>query len=126
MQIIETTAAPSRPKLFSQAIAANGLLFVSGQLPMRVDGTLAGPGIVAQTEQVMRNLEAILSAGGSSFAGVVKATVFLADLADFAAFNEVYRTYFKGPLPARAFLGAGSLLNNANFEIMGVAEKPQK
>ena len=121
MQIIETTAAPSRPKLFSQAIAANGLLFVSGQLPMRVDGSLAGPGIVAQTEQVMHNLEAILSAGGTTFAGVVKATVFLADLADFAAFNEVWGRYFPSVKPARSTVQVARLAMDALIEIEVVA-----
>jgi reactive intermediate/imine deaminase len=121
MQIIETTAAPSRPKLFSQAIAANGLLFVSGQLPMRVDGTLAGPGIVAQAEQVMRNLEAILAAGGTTFAGVVKATVFLADLADFAAFNEVWGRHFPSVKPARSTVQVARLAMDALIEIEVVA-----
>jgi len=122
MQIIETTAAPSRPKLFSQAIAANGLLFVSGQLPMRVDGTLAGPGIVAQAEQVMRNLEAVLGAAGMAFANVVRATIYLADIDDFATVDAIYGRHFEAGLhPARATVQAAALPRGARVEIDVVA-----
>ncbi|HPU53766.1 MAG TPA: Rid family detoxifying hydrolase [Burkholderiaceae bacterium] len=121
MQPIETSAAPSRPKLFSQAVAAQGLLFVSGQLPLKLDGSLAGPGIVAQTEQVMRNLEAILTAGNSNFASVVKATVFLADLADFVAFNEVWGRYFPSTKPARSTVQVARLAMDALIEIEVIA-----
>ncbi len=124
MQIISTSAAPSRPKLFSQGIAANGLLYVSGQLPMRVDGSLAGPGIEAQTEQVMVNLGAILLAAGSGYDDVIKATVFLANLDHFAAFNEVYGRYFPAHKPARSTVQVARLAMDALIEIELVASMP--
>jgi len=124
MQTISTPAAPSRPELFSQATHHNGTLYVSGQLPMRLDGSLVGPGIEAQTDQVMRNLGAILQAAGVGYDDILKATVFLVDLGDFAAFNKVYRGFFTDRLPARSTVQVARLALDARIEIEVIATMP--
>ena len=94
-EIIETKAAPSPIGPYSQAVRTNGLIFVSGQIPVQPEtGKVVDGGIEAQTHQVMKNLSAILHAAGSGFDKVVKTTVFLANLDDFAAFNRIYEEYF--------------------------------
>lgn len=124
MQTIETPTAPARPELFSQATMHNGMIFVSGQLPMRLDGSLVGPGIEAQTDQVMRNIGAILQAGGVGYNDILKATVFLTDLADFGAFNKVYRGFFNDRLPARSTVQVSRLALDARIEIEVIATMP--
>ncbi|WP_298621391.1 Rid family detoxifying hydrolase, partial [uncultured Zoogloea sp.] len=102
MKIIDTAAAPKAIGPYAQAVLIDGWLFSSGQIPLTADGQLAGPDIEAQTEQVFDNLEAVLAAAGASLAQVVKSTVFVKDLEDFARLNSVYARRFGAHTPARA------------------------
>jgi 2-iminobutanoate/2-iminopropanoate deaminase len=117
-QIVKTESAPQAIGPYSQAVIAGGFVFVSGQIPIdpRTGEFVAG-GIEEQTEQVLRNLSAVLAAAGSDFARVVKTTVYLADMNDFAAMNEVYGRYFQAEPPARATVQAARLPRNARVEI---------
>jgi len=102
-QIIATKQAPAAIGPYSQGVKANGFLFLSGQVALDpASGQVVGADIRTQTERVLKNLEAVLAAGGSSLAAVVKTTVFLADMNDFAAMNEVYGRYFAQEPPARS------------------------
>ena len=121
-QAISSPDAPSAIGPYSPAIRAGNLLFVSGQVPMNpATGTLVDGDISAQTEQVMRNLAALLKAAGAGFEHVVKTTVFLADMNDFAAMNEAYATYFTAPAPARATVQVSRLPKDARVEIDVIA-----
>jgi len=122
MKVIQTNMAPAAIGPYSQAIVSGNLLFTSGQIPLSAqDGQVTGSSITEQTEQVIRNLEAVLKAAGSSFAKVVKTTCFLADMNDFAAFNEVYAKYFTGK-PARSTVAVKQLPKSVLVEIEAVAE----
>src|ERR1043165_3272819 len=106
-EALSTVDAPAAIGPYSQAIKAGGFLFVSGQIPLDPrTGTIIEGGIAAQTHQVLQNLSAILQAAGISFDRVVKTSVFLQDMSDFATMNEVYASYFKAPAPARATIQA--------------------
>jgi 2-iminobutanoate/2-iminopropanoate deaminase len=119
---ISTDAAPKAIGPYSQAIRAGDLLFVSGQVPIDpATGSLVDGDIAAQTRRVLQNLEAILRAAGASFAHVVRTTVYLADMNDFAAMNEVYGTAFHPPAPARATVQVCRLPKDARIEIDLVA-----
>jgi len=122
MKVIQTNAAPAAIGPYSQAVVSGNLVFTSGQIPLSPrDGQVTGSTITEQTEQVIRNLGAVLEAAGSSFAKVVKTTCFLADMNDFAAFNEVYAKYFTGK-PARSTIGVKQLPKSVLVEIEAVAE----
>ena len=122
MQIVHTEKAPAAIGPYSQAVKAGGLLFVSGQIPIDpATGNLAEGGICEQTEQICKNIAAILEAAGSTLARVIKTTCFLADMGDFAAFNEVYARYFTGR-PARACFAVKALPKGALAEVEAVAE----
>jgi len=115
---ISTDKAPKAIGPYSQAIKANGFLFVSGQIPLDpVKGEIVGTTIEEQTHQVLKNLQAILEAVGSSMANVVKATVYLADLNDFSRMNAIYAQYFPEPYPARAAFQVARLPREARIEI---------
>lgn len=121
-QAISTGAAPKAIGPYSQAVRAGSLLFVSGQVPIDpATGALVEGDIAAQTRQVFRNLQAILEAAGASFDHVVRTTVFLADMNDFAAMNEVYATCFASPAPARATVEVARLPKDARVEIDVIA-----
>jgi 2-iminobutanoate/2-iminopropanoate deaminase len=121
-QIVNTEQAPKAIGPYSQAIKGNGFLFVSGQLPTdKNNGELINGGIEAQTQQSLENIKAILTAAESSFADVVKTTVFLKDMNDFAAMNTVYATYFTQECPARACIQVARLPKNAMVEIEVIA-----
>jgi 2-iminobutanoate/2-iminopropanoate deaminase len=121
-QIIETKSAPQAIGPYSQAVSANGFVFASGQIPIDPQtGEFVAGGVPEQTEQVLRNLAAVLEAAGSSLDKVVKTTVFLADMTDFAAMNEVYARHFKSDPPARATVAAAGLPRGARVEIEAVA-----
>ena len=121
-QAISTTSAPAAIGPYSQAIKAGGMLFVSGQIPTDpATGTLVAGDIAAQTRRVFENLGGVLKAAGLSFASVVRTTVFLADMNDFAAMNEVYGTYFSAPAPARATVQVARLPKDAMVEIDVIA-----
>ena len=122
-EVIATKAAPAAIGPYSQAIKTNGFLFTAGQIPLDpATGKIVEGDIKAQTERVMENLAAVLAEAGTSFAGVVKTTCFLANLDDFAAFNEVYGKYFSENRPARSTVQAGRLPAGANVEVECVAE----
>lgn len=121
MEMIHTDRAPAAIDPYSQAWAAAGLVFTSGQIPVDpVTGT-APEGIAAQAEQSCKNVAAILEAAGTDLGRVVKTTCFLADMADFAVFNEVYARYFTGK-PARSCVAAKDLPKGLLCEIEAVAE----
>ena len=119
---IQTETAPAAIGPYSQAIRANGLVFCSGQIPIDpATGKFVAGGIAEQTEQVLKNLSAVLEAAGSTLERVVKTTVFLADMAEFAEMNEVYGRFFTGQTPARATVAAAGLPRDARVEIEAVA-----
>src|SRR5882724_3519218 len=112
--VVLTDRAPKAIGPYSQAIKAGGFLFASGQIPIDpLTGQFVAGGIAEQTEQVLKNLSAVLQAGGSSLDRVVKTTVFLADMDEFALMNEVYGKYFGASLPARATVQAARLPRDA-------------
>ena len=115
---LSTPNAPAAIGPYSQGIRAGDFLFVSGQIPLDpATGTLIQGDIGEQTHRVLRNLAAILEAAGASFHHVVKTTVYLADMSEFAAMNEVYATYFPAPAPARATVQAARLPRDVRVEI---------
>ena len=121
-EAVSTPAAPAAIGPYSQAIKAGQLLFLSGQIPLDpATGNLVEGGVEAQTRQVFKNIEAILTAGGTSFDGVVTATVYLADMNDFAKVNEIYATYFSSPAPARATVQVARLPKDCKVEIQVIA-----
>lgn len=120
-QIISTPAAPAAIGPYSQAIQAGDLLLLSGTMPIDpATGALAEPKIEAQAEQVMKNIGAVLEAAGYTFADAVKTTCFLADMGDFAAFNEIYARYFTGK-PARSCVAVKALPKGALVEVEAIA-----
>ena len=121
-ETISTEKAPGAIGPYSQAIKVNGMLFCSGQIPIDpATGEFVEGGVAEQTEQVFKNLTAVLEAGGSSLEGVVKTTVFLADMNDFSAMNEVYGKYIDSNKPARATVQAARLPRDARVEIECIA-----
>ena len=121
-QIIHTNNAPAAIGPYSQAVKAGNLLFVSGQLPIDpATGAFAGEDIAAQTRQSLTNIQAILEEAGYTLADVVKATVLLADMADFAAMNAVYAQLFTANCPARAAFAVKELPKAAKVEIEVIA-----
>jgi 2-iminobutanoate/2-iminopropanoate deaminase len=121
-EAVLTPGAPRAIGPYSPALRAGNLLFVSGQIPFDpATGTLVQGDIAAQTEQVMRNLAALLAAAGASFAHVVRTTVFLADMNDFAAMNEVYARFVVDPPPARSTVQVARLPRDARVEIDVIA-----
>ena len=119
---VSTTEAPGAIGPYSQAIIAGGFLFASGQIPLDpTTGTITEGGITAQAHQVLQNLGAVLKAAGISYDRVVKTTVYLSDMANFPAVNDIYATYFLAPAPARATIQAAALPRNVLVEIDLVA-----
>lgn len=122
MKKIYTENAPAAIGPYSQAIVCGNLLFTSGQIPINpASGNVEAEGIRDQAEQVMKNLGAVLSAAGSSYEKTVKTTCFLADMADFASFNEVYAKYFTEK-PARSCVAVKTLPKNVLVEVELIAE----
>jgi 2-iminobutanoate/2-iminopropanoate deaminase len=120
---ISTPEAPGAIGPYSQAIRTGQLLFVSGQIPLDpATGALVSGDIAAQTDRVLKNLGAILVAAGTSFDRVVKTTVYLADMSEFAAMNDVYGRYFRAPAPARATIQAARLPRDVRVEIDLIAD----
>jgi 2-iminobutanoate/2-iminopropanoate deaminase len=121
MKVIATEKAPGAIGPYSQGFVTNGFVYTSGQIPVNpADGTIP-VGIAAQAQQSCKNVGAILEAGGSSFEKVVKTTCFLADIADFAAFNEVYAKFFTSK-PARSCVAVKDLSKGVLCEIEAIAE----
>jgi 2-iminobutanoate/2-iminopropanoate deaminase len=123
--VINTRNAPSPIGPYSQAIHAGNLLFVSGQVAIDpVSGELVIKNIETETRQVMDNIKSILIEGGIDFDNIVKTSIFLKNMQDFAKVNEVYGTYFKDHFPARETIQVAALPKNANVEISVIAIKP--
>jgi len=122
-QKIFTDKAPAPIGPYSQAILVDSkFLYLAGQIPLDPStGTIVDGDVKAQTRQVLKNIEAVLHAAGASFASVVKTTVFLKDIADFAAMNEVYAEYFTASAPARSTVGIANLPRDARIEIEVIA-----
>lgn len=121
-EIVSTEAAPGAIGPYSQAVKAGGFVFCSGQIPIDPEtGEFVSGGVAEQTEQVLKNLTAVLKAAGSGLESVVKTSVFLADMGDFAAMNEVYGKYFDTNKPARATVQAARLPRDARVEIDCIA-----
>ena len=121
-EAVSTTRAPQAIGPYSQAIRAGDLVFVSGQIPLDpATGAVVAGDIAAQTHRVMQNLQAVLEAAGTSLGAVVKTTIFLADLGDFAAVNDVYGGYFTPPAPARSTVQVARLPKDVRIEIDAIA-----
>ncbi|MDR3325564.1 MAG: RidA family protein [Spirochaetaceae bacterium] len=122
MKVIETSAAPAAIGPYSQGFVVGELVFTSGQIPLSPQtGEIVGATAAEQAEQCIKNLKAVLESSGSSLAKVIKTTCFLADMNDFASFNEVYAKRFTGK-PARSCIAVKTLPKNALVEIEAVAE----
>jgi len=121
-QAVSTPEAPAAIGPYSQAIAAGDFLFASGQIPLDpATGALVAGGIAEQTHQVLKNLAAVLQAAGVGFDKVVKTTVYVADMNDFSAINQIYAEYFPAPAPARATIQAARLPRDVRVEIDAIA-----
>ena len=115
---VTSSGAPPAIGPYSQAVRAGSLLFVSGQIPLDpVTGRIVDGDVTAQTQRVLRSLDAVVRAAGATLDDVVKTTVYLADMNDFAAMNRVYATWFADPAPARAAVQVARLPKNAQVEI---------
>jgi 2-iminobutanoate/2-iminopropanoate deaminase len=123
-EIVATEAAPQAIGPYSQAVSLGDFVFTSGQIPIDPKtGVFVEGGIAEQTEQVLRNLSEVLRAAGTSLEAVVKTTVYLADMNDFAAMNEVYGRYFSNEPPARSTVQAARLPRDARVEIDAIAAR---
>lgn len=122
LESVHTDGAPAAIGPYSQAIVSGGFVFTAGQIALDpVTGAIVGDDAPAQAERVLRNLTAVLEAAGASMDGVVKTTMYLADMNDFVAVNEVYARYFTEPFPARSAVQAAALPKGARVEIDAIA-----
>ena len=121
MNIISTPNAPQAIGPYSQAIEINGMIYTSGQIGLMPSGQMAGNGIISQTNQILKNLRAVLEAGNSSLDNVIKTSIFLADMDDFVSVNEIYAEYFGDHKPARSTVAVKTLPKNALVEIECIA-----
>ena len=120
--VVSSRDAPAAIGPYSQAVRAGGLLFISGQIPLDPEsGEVVNGDVSAQTHRVMRSLGAILEAAGAGFDDVVRTTIFLTDLGDFARVNEVYGSYFTAPAPTRATVQVAALPKGVSVEIDAIA-----
>lgn len=126
ISFVTTNQAPAAIGPYSQATKIGNLLFTSGQIPLKPDGSLVEGDIVAQTHQVFANLQAILASAGSSLSQVVKATVFIKDMNDFSRLNEVYAHYFGDHRPARSTVEVARLPRDVRVEIEVIARLGEK
>ncbi|MDL2238449.1 RidA family protein [Christensenellaceae bacterium OttesenSCG-928-K19] len=122
-KLINTKNAPGAIGPYSQGIVANGMVYTSGQLPINAETGEMPAGIGEQTKQSLENLKAVLEAAGTTMKAVIKTTVFLQSMADFAEMNDVYATYFAEPFPARSCVEVARLPKDALIEIECVAEQ---
>ena len=123
-RVISTPEAPAAVGPYSQAISFAGFIFTSGQIPLDREGNLVEGDIQAQARQCLENIKAILKAAGAGMEDLVKVTVFVTDMKDFPAINEVYQGYFNGDPPARSFVEVAALPKGARIEIEGIAAFP--
>lgn len=117
MQKVHTNDAPQAIGPYSQAIVNNGIIYTSGQIALTPEGVMLEGDVVAQTHQVFKNLQAVLKAAGGSLQSVVKVSLFLSNMDDFATVNEIYESYFDGHKPARSAVAVKTLPKNALVEI---------
>jgi 2-iminobutanoate/2-iminopropanoate deaminase len=122
MQTVQTDKAPQAIGPYSQAIVVDGVLYSSGQIALTPEGALVEGGVEEQTRQVLRNLSAVLEAGGSSLQQVIKTTIFLADMEDFAAVNAIYAEFFGDHRPARSTVAVKTLPKEVRVEIDCIAK----
>jgi 2-iminobutanoate/2-iminopropanoate deaminase len=122
MQFVQTDKAPSAIGPYSQAVIAGGMVFTSGQIALTPEGLMCEEGIDIQTKQVLQNLTAVLEAAGTSLAKVVKTTIFLSDMDDFAAVNTIYAEAFGEHKPARSTVAVKTLPKDALVEIEAIAQ----
>lgn len=120
-KVVDTKNAPAAVGAYSQAIKANGFIFTSGQIPLTPAGEIVQGDIKVQTTQVMQNLKAVLNEAGASFDDVVKSSVLLADIADFAGMNEIYSSFFGSDFPARSAFAVKDLPKGVKVEIEMIA-----
>ncbi len=120
-KIISSPNAPQAVGPYSQGVEANGILFLAGQIPLDPSGNMVPGGITEQTERVLQNIQALLAAAGLSFNDVVKSTVFLSDMNNFAAMNAVYAKYYTANPPARSTVQVARLPKDALVEIETIA-----
>ena len=121
MEFIATNTAPAAVGPYIHAVKANGMVYCSGQIPLKIDGTIVKGGIKEQAAQVLENLAAVLGEAGSGLSKAVKCTVYLTDMDDFAAMNEVYTAYFRDHKPARVTVQVSRLPKDALIEIDCIA-----
>jgi 2-iminobutanoate/2-iminopropanoate deaminase len=121
MRVVSTDQAPAAIGPYSQGIIVNNLFYSSGQIPLTAEGTMVDGDVAAQTHQVFRNLQAVLEEAGASLQTVVKATVFIKDMNDFSAINEVYGEYFDTHKPARSCVEVARLPKDSLVEIEVIA-----
>jgi 2-iminobutanoate/2-iminopropanoate deaminase len=126
IQFVSTDKAPAAIGPYSQASKVGPFLFASGQIPLRADGTLVEGDIVAQTEQVLTNIKAVLAEAGASLSNIAKTTVFIKDMNDFAQMNEVYGKHFGDHKPARSTVEVARLPRDVKVEIEFVAYLEEK
>jgi 2-iminobutanoate/2-iminopropanoate deaminase len=122
-KVISTPQAPAAVGPYSQAVRFDNLLFVSGQLGLTLQGNLAGDDVAAQARQSLENIRAVLAESEMTFADVIKSTIFLTDLNDFALVNGIYQEYFTAPYPARACVQVARLPKDGKVEIEVVAAR---
>ena len=121
MKFVQTDKAPSAIGPYSQAVVANGMVYTSGQIALTTEGVMLENDVVIQTKQVLKNLKAVLEEAGSSMSQVVKTTIFIDSMDDFAVINEIYEEAFGSHKPARATVAVKTLPKNALVEIDAVA-----
>lgn len=121
MKVVSTNEAPQAIGPYSQAIVANGMVFTSGQIALSPAGEIVCEDVEGQTKQVLTNLSAVLKEAGSSLENVIKTTIFLSDMDDFKAVNEVYATFFQDHKPARSTVAVKTLPLNVKVEIECIA-----
>lgn len=121
MRVVSTNQAPAAIGPYSQGIIVNNLFYSSGQIPLTAEGEIVSEDVVEQTHQVFKNLQAVLEAAGASFETVVKATVFIKNMDDFATINEVYAEYFADHKPARSCVEVARLPKDVHLEIEVIA-----
>ncbi|HUH42236.1 MAG TPA: RidA family protein [Sulfurimonas sp.] len=121
MKFVQTNKAPSAIGPYSQAVVANGMVFTSGQIALTPEGVMLEDDVVIQSKQVLKNLRAVLEEAGASMHSVIKTTIFLADMNDFAAVNEIYAEAFGEHKPSRSTVAVKTLPKNALVEIDAIA-----
>ena len=122
LQIINTEHAPAAIGPYSQGVVAGGMLYASGQIPLDPkSGEIVSGGIAAQTKQVLENMKAVVEAAGAQMSNVVKVTIYIVDMQQFAVVNEVYGTYFSAPFPARACVEVSKLPKGVEVEMDAIA-----